>query len=159
MDPIDKLHDAIEYVGDIRLEGPGVDDGRSIAAGYEAIRTWSLAAIAHELHHVRHDVAGLREHIENDGVTMFLRPERLVDALMQACGLMADNAAVNGPGLFAQSRAAAGEVRAAAALPPWLVEHNDGTISVDTEDATPAEADRRVITAQLYRAGWRPLGG
>jgi hypothetical protein len=41
-------------------------------------------------------------------------------------------------------------------VPKWLHVEDDGSVAVDLAGATPAEAVRRVITAQLWREGWRP---
>lgn len=51
MDPMDKLAEALEHVHNVDVTDPNA--GGNIIAGYEAIRTYSLAAIAHELHHIR----------------------------------------------------------------------------------------------------------
>lgn len=80
MDPIEKLAEALEAVHNV--DATDANAGGSIIAGYEAIRTYSLAAIAHELHHARHELEELRKGVEEDGVTVFVRPDRLVRAVV-----------------------------------------------------------------------------
>lgn len=145
MDPIEKLTEAMEVLARVNLDGPpDAESGATVAASYEAIRTWSLASIAHELHHVRHDVHALAEQVINEGVSLYP-----TNAFADAFGLR--------PRGWEETAKAAAAVRSAAALPPWLTGHNDGTISIDTRECTDAEADRRTIVGQLYRDGWRPV--